>query len=98
MNSFTILVTLADNHPVILDGVTHGLAKHRSISVVGAARNSTELIETLDRCSSDVVVSDYFMPGSDYGDGLILFSLIRQRYPNIKIVVFRVMDNPAALA
>jgi two-component system capsular synthesis response regulator RcsB len=97
MNPLTILVMLADDHPVILEGVRHDLAKHRTISVVGAARNSTELIAALDRLSCDVLVSDYAMPGGDYADGLILFSLIRQRYPNLKIVVFSEIENPVVL-
>ncbi|NML34736.1 response regulator transcription factor [Paraburkholderia sp. G-4-1-8] len=45
----------------------------------------------------DVLVSDYVMPGGAHGDGLALFSFIRQHYPNLKIVVLSMLENPAAL-
>lgn len=97
MNSFTIRVVLADDHPVILEGVRHRLEKSRTISVIDAAKNSTGIIATLDKLPCDVLMSDYVMPGGDYGDGLALFSLINQRYPNLKIVVLTMQENPAVV-
>ncbi|TDN69424.1 response regulator transcription factor [Paraburkholderia sp. BL10I2N1] len=97
MNSFTIRVVLADDHPVILEGVRHGLEKSCTISVIDAVKNSTALIATLDHHPCDVLVSDYVMPGGDYGDGLALFSLISQRYPNLKIVVLSMLESPAVV-
>jgi two-component system capsular synthesis response regulator RcsB len=97
MNPFTIRVVLADDHPVVLEGVQHDLVRSRTISVIDTARNSTELVAALENLSCDVLVSDYVMPGSDYGDGLALFSLIRQRYPNLKIVVLSMLENPVAV-
>ncbi|MFT4066007.1 LuxR C-terminal-related transcriptional regulator [Paraburkholderia sp.] len=45
----------------------------------------------------DVLVSDYAMPGGDYGDGITLFSFLRRRYPAMRIVVLTMVDNPGVI-
>ncbi|EEA01198.1 two component transcriptional regulator, LuxR family [Burkholderia sp. H160] len=97
MTSSTIRVILADDHPVILEGVRYELERSSTISVVGTAKNSTELMAALTNSPCDVLVSDYVMPGGSYGDGLALFSAIHQRYPNVRLVVLSMMENPVVL-
>nr|WP_311528369.1 response regulator transcription factor [uncultured Ralstonia sp.] len=97
MNPVIVRVAVADDHPVILLGVEHEFATHREIRVDGLARDSTELIQLLDRTGFDVLVCDYTMPGGEYGDGLVLLALIRQRYPHIRVVVLTMAENPAIL-
>jgi len=97
MNPILIRVAVADDHPAILFGVKHEFAANRAIRVGGFARNSTELIALLDHTGVDVLVCDYAMPGGDYGDGLALLSLIRQRYPHLRIVILTMVENPAIL-
>ncbi|MGF6262576.1 two-component system capsular synthesis response regulator RcsB [Paraburkholderia youngii] len=97
MDAFAIRVVLADDHPVMLSGISHELAEVKTIQLVGTARNSTELIALLTSTQCDVLVSDYAMPAGDYGDGIALFSLIKRRYPEIKIVVLTMLDNPAVI-
>jgi two-component system, NarL family, captular synthesis response regulator RcsB len=92
-----IRVILADDHPMMLIGIEHEFADVNSIRLVGTARNSTELIALLTSTQCDVLVSDYAMPAGDYGDGIALFSLIKRRYPDIKIVVLTMLDNPAVI-
>jgi two-component system capsular synthesis response regulator RcsB len=67
------------------------------ISVVATARNSTELMAALTNTPCDVLVSDYVMPGGTYGDGLALYAAIHQHYPDLRIVVLSMMENPAVL-
>ncbi|MGZ2494589.1 DNA-binding NarL/FixJ family response regulator [Ralstonia sp. 151470066-2] len=98
MNPVQIRVAIADDHPAILFGVKHELASRQSISIDGLARNSTELIELLDRTRIDVLVCDYAMPGGNYGDGMALLSLVQQRYPHVRIVVLTMMENAAILS
>jgi two-component system, NarL family, captular synthesis response regulator RcsB len=97
MNSPIIRVILADDHPVILEGVRYELEKSSMISVVATARNSTELMDALAETPCDVLVSDYVMPGGAHGDGLTLYSLIQEQYPNVRLVVLSVMENPEVL-
>ncbi|QKH38966.1 response regulator transcription factor [Achromobacter pestifer] len=97
MDEFKIKVMLADDHPGMLAGVQHALAEVATISLVGAAANSTELVALLDRVPCDVVVSDYSMPAGDFGDGASLFGLLQRRYPQLKLVVLTMLDNAAVM-
>lgn len=97
INSVIIRVAVADDHPAILLGVKHEFATDRGVRVDGLARDSTELIQLLDRTDFDVLVCDYTMPGGEYGDGLPLLSLIRQRYPHVRVVALTMVENPAIL-
>lgn len=97
MDEFKIKVMLADDHPGMVAGVQHALAEVATISLVGAAANSTELVALLDRVPCDVVVSDYSMPAGDFGDGASLFGLLQRRYPQLKLVVLTMLDNAAVM-
>lgn len=98
MSKFSIRVIFADDHPAFLLGVTQALAQTTTISLVGSARDSTQLIEVLDRTPCDVLITDYAMPGGDYGDGIAMLAFLRRRYPDLKIGVMTMMDNPAVLS
>ncbi len=97
MDNFSIRVAIVDDHPVMIMGVMEELSVVSAITLIGSARNSTELIAILDDKQCDVLVSDYSMPGGEYGDGIALFSFIQRRYPLTKIVVLTMLDNPAVL-
>lgn len=97
MDDFSLRVVLVDDHPALLAGVAQGLSSVDTIQVTGTAGNSTELVRLLERDICDVLVSDYSMPGNEYGDGINLFSFIRRRYPSVKLVVLTMMENPGVL-
>ncbi|MEA9982991.1 response regulator transcription factor, partial [Herbaspirillum sp. RTI4] len=93
----TVRVIIADDHPTVLLGIKHALVAGKTIDVVGMAKNSHELIRMLAVEECDVLVTDYSMPGGDYGDGLPLLGLIQRSHPHLHIVVMTMMDNPALL-
>ncbi|KXU87775.1 LuxR family transcriptional regulator [Paraburkholderia monticola] len=97
MDDFTIRVILADDHPAVVAGLLHTLKKHRTLDVVDTVGNSTELVAALGKQPCDVLVSDYAMPGGDYGDGITLFSFLRRRYPALRIVILTMIDNPGVI-
>lgn len=97
MDGFSLRVVLADDHPGMIVGVKHSLSSDSTIQLTGNAGNSTELIRILDTGCCDVLVSDYSMPGNEHGDGIALFSLVRRRYPSVKLVVLTMLDSPAVL-
>jgi len=96
MHPYKIRVIIADDHPAIIEGIKQSIAVS-TIELMDAARNSTEIIALLDKGNADVLVTDYAMPGGEFGDGLPLFEFILRRYPDIKIVVMTMMDNPGVL-
>ncbi|UEB51192.1 response regulator transcription factor [Burkholderia dolosa] len=98
MNSLKIRLAIADDHPVLLYGVQHVLSDIPTIQVIGTARNSTELIELLERSPCDVLMTDYAMPGGEYGDGLSMLALLRRRFPLLKIMVLTAGISPAIVS
>lgn len=97
MSSYGIRVIFADDHPVLALANRQIVGSVPSIVCVGEARNSTELVELLQHTPCDVLVTDYAMPGGEYGDGHALISFLSRRYPNLKMVVMTMMDNPLVL-
>lgn len=97
MDDFSIRVIVADDHPAIVEGMRSTLGAHRTVNVTATAANSTELIAALNTHPCDVLISDYAMPGGEFGDGITLFSFLRRRYPNTRIVVLSMMDNPGVI-
>ncbi|RQT22019.1 response regulator transcription factor [Burkholderia cepacia] len=95
--TFPIRIVIADDHPAIVIGARYELSSTNTVTVVATAHNSTELMEALASHPCDVLVSDYAMPGSDYGDGLALFTAVLKRHPGLKIVVMTMMENAVAL-
>lgn len=93
---YKIRVVIADDHPAVVEGIKQSITVS-TVELMGMARNSTEIIGLLDKGVADVLVTDYAMPGGEFGDGLPLFEFILRRYPDIKIVVMTMMDNPGVL-
>jgi DNA-binding NarL/FixJ family response regulator len=71
-------VLIADDHPVVRQGLRQMLAVEQDLTVVGEARNGQEVVELSRRVPWEVAVLDYNMPGKN---GLELIKELRQRYP-----------------
>ncbi len=94
MKPFSLRVVIADDHAAVRAGIHHAIVSGGAASILGTARNSTELLDVLAKGGCDVLVCDYSMPGGRYGDGIGLFRLIKQRYPAVKVVVLTMLENP----
>lgn len=97
MNAYSIRLLLADDHPAVLSGLQIAIANVSSFELMGTAGSSTELVAHLNQHPCDVLVTDYAMPGGQYGDGISMISFIKRRYPDLRIVIVTMMDNPAIL-
>ncbi|MFU5484797.1 response regulator [Pseudomonas aeruginosa] len=93
-----ISIIIADDHPTLIAGVAHELSSIRTLDIVGKARNSTEIIELLSKLACDILITDYVMPGGSAGDGMAMLSFLRRRYPDLKIIVFTTIENPAIVS
>jgi two-component system, NarL family, captular synthesis response regulator RcsB len=96
-NGRKIRVVIADDHPVILLGARHALARFPDIEVVGEARQSTDLVKTLTSVPCDALVTDLAMPGGLHGDGLPLIGYVRRHFPALPIVVLTMLENAALI-
>lgn len=94
-----IRVVVADDHPFVLIGVRASLALHENVEVVGEATGPQSLMRLLESQPCDVLVTDLTMPeaGAPAEDGLRLMRRIRQRWPQIRIIVLTSLTNAGIL-
>lgn len=90
-----INIIIADDHPAILSGITYELSSIHTLNIVGKAKNSTEIIDILKHVDCDILITDYVMPRGIAGDGMAMLSFLRRHHPNLKIIVYTIIDNPA---
>jgi DNA-binding NarL/FixJ family response regulator len=79
-----IRVFLADDHPLVREGL-HRIVLHESIlRVVGEAADGFSLLQQLETTQVDVLLLDISMQGPGF---LELMSRIQNRYPELKVLV-----------
>ena len=77
-------ILIADDHPVVRQGLRQMLASETDLNVVGEARNGHEVVEISKRVEWDVAVLDYNMPGRT---GLELVKELKQRHPGRPVLI-----------
>ncbi|WP_051938817.1 response regulator transcription factor [Luteibacter sp. 9135] len=87
-------VILADDHPVVLKGISLALTKDGLADVVGEAQSPDELLAVLAREPCDALITDFSMPEPGR-DGLALLAEIRRLYPDLPVMVITTLANPA---
>jgi two-component system, NarL family, response regulator LiaR len=81
----TIKVLIADDHKLFRQGLISLMRTREDlVEVVGEAATGVEAVELVGRLAPDVVLMDIYMPD---GDGLQALSVIRQRYPQVQVVI-----------
>jgi len=71
-----ITVLLADDHPLVLDGLAALFGQEEDIEVVGRCRNGDETLAAVRSLKPDVVLLDIRMPGRD---GMSVLKEIREQ-------------------
>jgi DNA-binding NarL/FixJ family response regulator len=87
-------VLVADDHPLILQGLRRTLEACDDIEVVGEARSGTEVLPLVERRRPDVVVLDLHMPGMD---GAACIAEIKRSSPEVKAIVLSASDQRASI-
>jgi DNA-binding NarL/FixJ family response regulator len=83
-------VLVADDHPLILQGLRRALDDCDDIEVVGEARSGTEVLPLVERRRPDVVLLDLRMPGMD---GVACIEEIKRSSPNVKTVILSASED-----
>jgi two-component system NarL family response regulator len=81
-----IRVVIADDHPVVLQGLTAILKSAKDIKVVGEATDGDQTCELYDQLSPDVLMLDLRMPTKD-GLEVVAELMSRPRVPKPRIIV-----------
>jgi DNA-binding NarL/FixJ family response regulator len=91
MMNAKIRILIADDHPVVREGLVEVLTRHKDMSVIGEAGNGEEVCELYHRLSPDILLLDLRMPKKD---GLqVLMELTSRRVSKARIIVMSSYDN-----
>jgi two-component system, NarL family, captular synthesis response regulator RcsB len=90
-------ILLADDHPLLLAGINAIFQRSDLASHIAQAANASAIVAHLETHVCDLLITDYSMPDPHYGDGLQMLGFLRRRFPELRIVVLTLIDNPALL-
>jgi two-component system NarL family response regulator len=82
-----IRVLVAEDHPIVADGILAVLGKAKDMVVVGRARNGEEAIEFLEHHQPDIVLLDLRMP---LIDGIGVMKWIKRTGSNARPIILTI--------
>lgn len=88
MESMKVLI--ADDHPVVREGLSAMLSRQPDIEVVGEAENGRECVEKTRKLRPDIVLMDLRMPEMD---GVEAMRQIAATNPEVRFIVLTTYDN-----
>ncbi|MEP6066498.1 MAG: response regulator transcription factor, partial [Paracoccaceae bacterium] len=86
-----IRVLIADDHPMVAQGIQSVLEEHDELEVVGVVHNGRSVIDQLHKLRPDVILMDLNMPEVN---GLSATEMVLERCPDIKVLILTMHDNP----
>ena len=85
-----ISIIIADDHQIVLDGLSLIIENDKSIEIVGKALNGNEVINLLKKLKVDIVVLDIEMPEMN---GIETTKIIKEIYPEVKILILTMYNE-----
>jgi DNA-binding NarL/FixJ family response regulator len=85
-----IRIVLADDHPVVREGIRGMLTGYDDIDVVGQAASGPEAVALVATLKPDLVLMDLRMPG---GDGVAATRAIAASHPATRVVVLTTYET-----
>lgn len=89
-SSDTIRIVIADDHPVVRDGLRGAFAQEEDIVVVAEASHGGEAVARARAGDVDVVLMDLRMPVMD---GVEAISALRDAAPDVRVLVLTTFDG-----
>jgi DNA-binding NarL/FixJ family response regulator len=90
----TVTVALADDNLIVREGIAQLLSGQEDIEVVAACEDLDSLLQAIEERRPDVVVTDIRMPPTHTDEGIRLAALLRERHPEIGVVVLSNYAEP----
>jgi DNA-binding NarL/FixJ family response regulator len=85
-----IRILVADDHPVVRDGLAAILSTQADLQVVAEAGSGQETLARADQTQPDVVLLDLEMPEMD---GVEVLRRLRDQHPETKVIIFTAFDT-----
>lgn len=86
----SIKVHLADDHQILIDGITRLLQTHTGYKVVGSSLNGTTIFEEVINNQADVLVLDLSMPQKD---GIEVLKEFKEKGYPCKVIILSSYDD-----
>lgn len=87
-------IVLADDHPIIRQGIKKILGENPNLQVIGEAADGQAALELLEKTQPDLILLDIHMPRMD---GLEAANEIKRRYPHVKVLILTMHKHDAFL-
>ena len=85
-----IRLFIADDHPIVRDGIRNYFSDFPDYEVVGEAENGQRTLDALPSLKPDIVIMDIAMHDPD---GIQVTKRISKDFPHTKVVIFSMHDN-----
>lgn len=85
-----IRILVADDHPIVRQGLRSLLTQYADLKVIGEADTGPAVLEQTARLQPDVVLLDVRMAGAN---GIEIARQLRRDYPEIRIIVLTTYDD-----
>jgi DNA-binding NarL/FixJ family response regulator len=87
-------VLIAEDHPMMVAAIRNALAAEEDFEIAGEATSGAQVLPLVSHTDPDVVLIDLHLPEVD---GLTCLQRIRQKYPEVKVVVLSAIDEPSQI-
>jgi DNA-binding NarL/FixJ family response regulator len=89
-----VRVLIADDHRLMVEGTKQALERAGGFEVVGEAVNGVQVLPLVRRLKPELVLLDLRMPQMD---GLTCLSKIRKEFPDVKVAILSVSQDPEVI-
>ena len=87
-------IVIADDHKMFIDGIRSLLKKEAQLNFVHEALNGEDALSYIRYNAIDLLITDISMPGMS---GTELTKIIKTEFPNIKVLVLTMFNDPAII-
>jgi DNA-binding NarL/FixJ family response regulator len=86
----TIRVLVADDHPIVREGIRRLLELEKDIAVVAEAGDGQEVLDKMEQAHPDIILLDLRMPGMD---GLAVLQALQHTKGKVRVIVLTASED-----
>jgi DNA-binding NarL/FixJ family response regulator len=91
----TIRVVVAEDSPLLREGISRLVSAHDDFELVGVAADLPQLLAVIEEQSPDVVVTDIRMPPTGTDEGIQAAAWLRTNRPDVGVVILSQYAAPS---